>query len=317
MKRFEDLDRLLTSMSTVWKKKNKNITDERLNQLLILKEALENSLEIEESLNGMTCTLLTDLKVTFGSEVIHKTKSLLATVLADDCRWAQGALELRKQKCYAVKAGTNGFLDVTRQLYEEYNTDIGEMVRGYSAEYGFPFETRFDIKRGYILKIRNASLEDDNTDGSKLPEIFINKRKTSKFLECTTLEMIKCNMRISNVLSEIILVSDQIIDNLFEEHLAEYTADLFKVSEAIAVLDLLCSFAQLVASSSIGYVRPQFSTPTMHNNRLGLKMARHPILERTMKFKPFVANDFYASPDTAHMNIITGGENTTKSTHFF
>lgn len=295
-------------MSTVWKKKNKAISDERINQLLILKDAVECSLEIKELLHAATSPQLVELREIFGSPVVINVKELIATVMAEDCRWAQGALELRKQKCYAVNSGTNGFLDVTRQLYEEYNTDIGEMVRGYSTEHGVPFETRFDIKRGYILKVRNTFLPDDDKEGSNLSEIFINKRKTNKFLECTTLEMIKCNMRINNVLSEIILVSDQIIETLFEEQLSLHLADLFKVSEAVAVLDLLCSFAQLVSSSATGYVRPQFSSDSAHHNNLGLKAARHPILERTMKFKPFVANDFYASPDTAHMNIITGGK---------
>lgn len=307
LKRFEDLDRLLTSMSTVWKNTKKlGISDYRINQLIMLKEAIDCSLEMFETMHDMKCALLVELREIFGSSVVLNVKSLLATIMTEDCRWAQSALEMRKQKCYAVLSGTNGFLDITRQLYEEYNTDIGEMVRGYTAEHGVQFETKYDIKRGYILKVRNTNFP-SNDEGDSLPDIFINKHKTSKFLECTTLEMIKCNTRINNVLSEIILVSDQIIETLFQEQLAPHLSDLFKVSEAVAVLDLLCSFTSLVSSSSAGYVRPQFSTETAHSNRLALKLARHPILERTMKYKPFIPNDFYASPDTAQLNIITGG----------
>lgn len=256
---------------------------------------------------GMKSELLVELRDIFGSSVVSNVKQLLETVLAEDCRWAQSALELRKQKCYAVLSGSNGFLDVTRQLYDEYNEDIGEMVHNYSSDHGILFETKFDIKRGHILKIKTTNLPPDNKDGEKLPEIFINKRKTNRFLECTTLELIKCNMRVNNVISEIILVSDQIIDSLIQNQLSPYLADLFKLSEAVAVLDVMCSFAHLVKTSSTGYVRPLFSSPSKHNNKLGLKLARHPILERTMKFRPFIGNDFYASPDTAHMNIITGG----------
>ena len=95
---------------------------------------------------------LWELRSVFGSDIVKSVKDLLATVLAEDCRWAQGALELRKQKCYAVLSGANGFLDVTRQIYEEYNMDIGEMVKAYTKKYHVNFETRYDVKRGYILR---------------------------------------------------------------------------------------------------------------------------------------------------------------------
>lgn len=294
-------------MSTVWTRR-KDISDQRINQLLILKEAMECSLQLEEFLQGMSSALLIELREIFGSPVVHAVQELLNTVIAEDCRWAQTAVELRTQKCYAVVSETNGYLGVCRQLFEEYNSDIGEMVKEYSREHYVQFETRFDIKRGFILRIKCKSLDKDNQDGSQLSDVFINKRRTSKYVECTTLEMIKCNTRISNVVSEIVLVSDQIVEGLLDQ-LQPHTADLFKLSECVAVLDLVVSFAALVSSSAAGYVRPQFSTSsTAVENKLGIKMARHPILERTIKGRPFVANDFYASPDTAYMNIITGGK---------
>lgn len=297
-------------MATVWTRR-KLASDQRINQLLILKEAIEGSLQLEEFLQGMSSALLIELKETFGSPVVHAVKELLNTVIAQDCRWAQTAVDLRTQKCYAVVSETNGYLGVCRQLFEEYNSDIGEMVKEYSREHNVAFETRFDMKRGFVLRIKRKALGKDNQDGSQLADEFINKRRTSRYVECTTLEMMKCNTRISNVVAEIVLVSDQIVDGLLDR-LQPHTAALFKLSECVAVLDLLVSFAALVSSSAAGYVRPQFSTSTpaaaVETTKLGIKMARHPILERTIKGRPFVPNDFYASPDTAYMNIITGGK---------
>jgi DNA mismatch repair protein MSH4 len=290
----------------VWKIKKKNIIDQRVNQLLILKEAIDNSLELYHLLAPLKSALLVELRSVFGSDIVKSVKDLLTTVLEEDCRWAQSALELRKQKCYAVLSGANGFLDVTRQIYEEYNMDIGEMVKAYSSQYHVNFETRYDVKRGYILRIRNP---DEDEGVRQLPDdVFINKHKANRFLECTTLEMIKCNMRINNVLSEIIVVSDQIVEELFEDKLTQphVSLELFKVSEAVAVLDLICAFTELVASSFGGYVRPEFSTSEHHANKMAVKLGRHPILERTMRYRPYVPNDYYGSLDTARMNIVQG-----------
>lgn len=290
----------------MWKTKKKHISDQRVNQLLILKEAIDHSLELYHLLAPLKSALLVELRSVFGSDIVKSVKDLLATVLAEDCRWAQGALELRKQKCYAVLSGANGFLDVTRQIYEEYNMDIGEMVKAYTKKYHVNFETRYDVKRGYILRIRNP---DQDEGARQLPDdVFLNKHKANRFLECTTLEMIKCNMRINNVLSEIILVSDQIVEELFENKLTQphLSLELFKVSEAVAVLDLVCAFTELVTSSFSGYVRPEFSTSERHSNKMAVKLARHPILERTMGYKPYVPNDYYGSLDTARMNIVQG-----------
>lgn len=307
---FEDLDKLLTSMSITLKKKPTGITDKRINQVIMLKDAVTASLEISELLQDARTPLLVTLRERLGSPVVREVLDEILKRVDADTKWAKNAQELRKQRSSAVRAGTNGFLDVSRHLYEEYTEDIHGIARGYVTQYNVQFEHGYDVKRGHFLKV-------PLTAGKKVEEIlpneiFIHRNKARRYLECTTLEIMKCNTRIKNVMSEIVLLSDQIIDELFVE-LNRKVFELFMVSESVAVLDLLCSFAHLVTTSSGGYVRPEFTSST--SNKLAIKLSRHPILDRTMRYRPFIPNDIYATPDTSRMNIITGVNMSGKSVY--
>jgi len=82
---------------------------------------------------------------------------------------------------------------------------------------------------------------------------------------------------------------------------------LFKISESLALLDLLASFAHLV--TTLSYVRPDISTEV-----LAIKTGRHPIRERTQKEK-YVPNDVYATQHHKRFQVITGCNMSGKSTY--
>jgi DNA mismatch repair protein MSH4 len=71
---------------------------------------------------------------------------------------------------------------------------------------------------------------------------------------------------------------------------------LYKLTECVAMLDMLVSFAHACTLSN--YVRPEFT------DTLALKQGRHPILDRISDGRP-VANNTYASGD-CNFQIITG-----------
>ena len=80
------------------------------------------------------------------------------------------------------------------------------------------------------------------------------------------------------------------------DRIRERIGVLYQVSESLAMLDLLCSFAHQCTVAD--YVRPEFS------NTLALKACRHPIRER-LQHGIFVPNDVYASFATS-FHIVTG-----------
>lgn len=89
-------------------------------------------------------------------------------------------------------------------------------------------------------------------------------------MECQTLGLVQLNNRITDSHNETIMLSDKVIHGLLDS-IRGHIANLFRVCEGIALLDMLMAFGQSVTSRD--YVRPEFG------DTLALKGARHPVCE--------------------------------------
>lgn len=49
---------------------------------------------------------------------------MLRGVLHEDARLVKGAAAMRTLRCYAIRSGVNGLLDVARKIYSEIIDDI-------------------------------------------------------------------------------------------------------------------------------------------------------------------------------------------------
>jgi DNA mismatch repair protein MSH4 len=159
-------------------------------------------------------------------------------------------------------------------------------------------ELKYNTARSYYISLSAFEL-----DGA-LPDEFINVVKRRDRMECQTLDLVKLNQRISDSHHEVISMSDQAIQKLLEK-IFEGVPSLFKISEAIATLDMLAAFAHLVTIQE--YVRPEIT------DVLAIKSGRHPLHEKINKDK-FVPNDTYASQQS-RFQIITGCNMSGKSTY--
>ena len=128
-----------------------------------------------------------------------------------------------------------------------------------------------------------------------VPEVFINTYRRGNRLECQTLNLVKLNQKISQAHFEVLNLSDKQIQLLIEQ-VRPLLHPLFKISESLAMLDVLSTFAALAISRD--YIKPEISTV------LALKDCRHPIRER-MNQEKFIPNDAYASQQS-RFQIITG-----------
>lgn len=58
----------------------------------------------------------------------------IKTVINDDTTYLKGSLNMRTQKCYAVRPNINEFLDIARRAYTEIVDDIAGDYSGCSAD---------------------------------------------------------------------------------------------------------------------------------------------------------------------------------------
>lgn len=93
------------------------------------------------------------------------------------------------------------------------------------------------------------------------------------------------------------------------EELEQYIKILQETSEAVAEIDVLCSFAKV--SSSLNYVKPKVDD----SHILSIEKGRHPVVENASENMLFVSNDTYLNNKEASMAIITGPNMAGKSTY--
>ncbi|KAH3681696.1 hypothetical protein WICPIJ_007341 [Wickerhamomyces pijperi] len=307
LKNCQDLDKLfavlLVSKNVGQKASGSQMTNDclKINHIISIKQAVHVALSIGEQLKDCESSLLNDIHEICTNDSLRQVKALIDEVINEDCTWATNAIDLRNQKCYAVKSGKNGLLDVSRQIYKVVMDEIFAIIENLRSEYEeLDIEQTFNSKRGFYIKLLNYSQLEE------IPDVLINLVEKKKFMECTTLNIMKCNARLEDTVSEILTISSQIIENLLIE-IAEFLPILFMTSEALSLLDILQSFA-FHATENTNFIIPEFS-----NDIINIKQSRHPILDSIIK--NFVPNDITSINDLSRVQIITGENMSGKSVY--
>jgi len=299
VKPFQDIDHLISAFIQVPTKPTVKHSEQAINHIISLKHTLKTIVGVVQPLGACQNRLLITVHRLLTDPRLAKFSSIIDEVIEHNIVLEKTAVGLRNQRCFAVKAGRNGLLDVARQTFKETINDIFEVVNQYIEDSGIGLKIQFNLTMGYYL-----STTTDQLDGGELALIFINVIKKGKTLTFTTLELVKKNAKINDSLTEVYLMSDKIVGDLSSEIRCEIGA-LYKASEAIAMLDMLLSFAHQCTVAD--YVRPDFG------DTLVIKQGRHPIIERLYS-ATFVPNDTYADAAST-FQIITGPNMSGKSTY--
>ncbi|KAE8381102.1 muts domain V-domain-containing protein [Aspergillus bertholletiae] len=248
---------------------------------------------VEQSVNNVIM-----LKTYICAPAGHQTvEELIESTLNEYVSYQTRPLDLRNQRIYCVRAGVNSLLDVARQTYKEANMDAADLITKLSESHRIALDLKFDKARQYYISISANEVD-------TLPEVFINVYRKKSRIECQTLDLVKLNQKIIDAHNEVINMSDQTVHELIQDIRSEI-AHLFKISEAIAMLDMLSAFAQLATSHD--YIRAELT------DVLAIKSGRHPIREK-IHSKKFIPNDAYATQQS-RFQIITGCNMSGKSTY--
>ncbi|KZM21121.1 ATP binding [Ascochyta rabiei] len=314
LKNSLDADRILTALIVKPVKPTLQTTEQAINQVIMLKQFVSSVKPIFEALTGARSSMLNNIRELCAPENILPIQELIDEVINEDTTYAKQPLELRNQRTYAVKSGVNGLLDVARTTYKEATEDAYQHCTELGQEYDIQLALKYENARQFYIKIPLSEL-----DGKGLPPVFTNVIRRKNNIECQTLELMKRNQKINVSHQEVVLMSafmeylkcsslrlagDQAIDALIEAARGHMSV-MFKICEAVALLDMIAAFSQLVTVND--YTRPQLT------ETLAIKSGRHPIKEKITQNK-FVPNDVYATQQT-RFQIITGCNMSGKSTY--
>uniref|UniRef100_H2YI01 DNA mismatch repair proteins mutS family domain-containing protein n=1 Tax=Ciona savignyi TaxID=51511 RepID=H2YI01_CIOSA len=295
--RFEiDIDHLLSSLVQIPKQETDKTREHHMTTAILLKHVTELVPALCETLSEGKCELFQAYKTSLQDARYGCINDMISRTMHVDARYTKGHLSMKTQRCFAVKQGLHGVLDLSRVTYTELIEDINQLISQQAEKHGLPLKSAYTVSRGFHIQVATKSVQD-------LPEEFIKVSKTKSTYSFTTEDLIRLNNKVEISIKDINLLSDALIADLLVE-VRTCIGCLYNLSEIVSTLDMLMSFAHVRTITDC--VRPEFT------DTLAIKNGRHPVLDRILP--EVVPNNVYAA-DGTNFSIITGPNMSGKSTY--
>ena len=188
----------------------------------------------------------------------------------------------------AVQSGGKGMLTQI-EAREKEKTGIRNLRVGYNRVFG------------YYIEVAKGQL-------SLVPDTYIRKQTLSTGERYITEELKELESTILTAKDRIIALEYELFTQLRQAVAAE-SARVKQTAQAIAQLDVLCSFAAVAVHNN--YCRPEVDL----GNTVSITAGRHPVVEQVIKGALFVPNDTRLGADDCRTAIITGPNMAGKSTY--
>ncbi len=190
-----------------------------------------------------------------------------------------------------IKEASNGSISWIMGLEnaERERTGIKKLKVGFNKVFG------------YYIEVSKAQLDN-------VPDDYIRKQTLVNAERFVTPKLKEMEILVLNAETNINNLEYQLFTEL-REFLKGFTAEVQKTADAIAVLDVLLSFAEV--SSENGYIKPDVNDGDI----ISITEGRHPVIEQTVTGGTFVPNDTYIDRDSQSMLLITGPNMAGKSTY--
>lgn len=201
-----------------------------------------------------------------------------------------------------IKDGFNEQLDGLRNIIsggkgiiedienrEREKTGIKNLKIGYNRVFGYYIE----VTKSYY----------DN-----IPDNYIRKQTLANCERFITDELKVAENTILGASDKIISLEQEIFTEV-RDFIATQLRLVQKTAEAVAVVDVLCSFAS--AAVKYNYTKPEIAIDGI----IDIKNGRHPVVELMQKDEVFVPNDTYLDLAGNRMSVITGPNMSGKSTY--
>ncbi|KAL5963190.1 hypothetical protein TSMEX_009071, partial [Taenia solium] len=290
-----------------------NNAELRITKLIAIKHMLDLIQPLHDALKGTSSALLKTYREILSDAGYIELLEKMTTVLHQDARVCKGTLQMRVQKCFAIKVSLI-FLHILRTHY----------VKGLASEHALPLRVGYNKARGFFIQIPEQALflppasrsrfcgarttfnlasetegcaksigchftrspigSQSNTRRHALPEVFIKAQVVRGLINCTTAELDLIPHpsypqshleRVKGSLNEVYLIADNLACKLIHDLHTEMSL-FYRLSEAVSGLDLLCSLARIVVSAPPGhyFVKPVFG------DTLAIQEGRHMIIDR-------------------------------------
>lgn len=200
-----------------------------------------------------------------------------------------------------IKEGFNQELDELRGIRENGRSILVEMEEKEKQKTGIKkLKIGYNRVFGYYIEVTNPYKD-------QVPPHYLRKQTLANCERYITEELKQYEHKILVSHERALLLEAKIFEDL-RRYVAERLGSIQETAGAVAMLDVLCSFASV--SQRNRYVRPEI----IDTGEIIIKDGRHPVVETTSEL-PFVANDTKLDMKQNLLALITGPNMAGKSTY--
>ena len=193
-------------------------------------------------------------------------------------------------------------MDEARSAAQDARSYIAGLERRERERTGIPsLKVGYNRVFGYYIEVSNAHR-------GKTPDDYVRRQTLANAERFYTQELKEHESRALGAGDQLEELETAIYRQVCRD-VAGRAPEALETAGALAALDALLSFAE--AAARYGYVRPALDA----GERIVLRGARHPVVERFLPSGAFVPNDADLSTDDAQLIVLTGPNMAGKSTY--
>ncbi|MDX1538330.1 DNA mismatch repair protein MutS [Arsukibacterium sp.] len=256
-----------------------------------LRQALAQLPALAQDLRFATTTLLQ--RIARDSEPLPELQQLLTEaiveappVLIRDGGVIADGYHSELDHFRALATGATDYL-AELELRERERTGIASLKVGFNRVHGYYIET-------------------GRSSDSKVPPEYIRRQTLKNNERYIIPELKEYEDKVLGSQSQALALEKQLYEQLFEQ-VSPYLSQLQQLAQALAELDVLCTFAE--RALSLNYCRPQLQSQP----GIKLEQGRHPVVEQVLT-EPFIANPLNLNA-SRRMLMVTGPNMGGKSTY--
>ncbi len=284
LKRIKDIQRLSAKIA---------LGSVRPRDCIALAYSLEQIPKLIKPLSKFRCSLLADY-----AKELNPLEDITALLFAAICKEPPAQLKDGN----FIADGYNELLDSYRNAQSQGKVWIAEYEAKERERTGIKLlKVGYNRVFGYYLEIPNSQL-------SLAPYSYQRKQTLSTCERFITEELKTVEEKILGASEKAVVLEQELFSDLVDT-LKGYVQPLQNNAEIIALIDVLCSFAQV--SIRRNYHRPLINKKVAV---IDIKKGRHPVIEAITPENEFISNDTYIDND-GRTHIITGPNMAGKSTY--
>lgn len=262
-------------------------------ELKALQQTIEKLPKIKERLANSSAALLKDVENSI--DLLTDVKELIDSAIVDDPPFSvrEGGM---------IKKGFNADIDEFKSIMEDGAGVLASIEAQQREVTGIPkLKVGYNRVFGYYIEVTNSYKD-------LVPETYIRKQTLTNCERYITQELKELEGKVLGAKDREIALEYEVLCDV-RNRVSNEVLRLQKTAKALAVLDVLLSFAEVAVTNN--YTCPQINTDGV----IDIKDGRHPVVEALLDGVPFVPNDTLLDKDKNRCSIITGPNMAGKSTY--